>query len=291
MRITPLQRERVVALDRRYRSCWDTRTIGHVTGVGHVTVAKILREERGPRPKPVERPHERRTLFLRRDVMWSTDYQKLEGGVELLKTIEECSRYRPGWEVLVGESAEEVVMHADDLLEMMGRAPLVWKHDNGGPFKSGEFQEFLEENDIISYPTRPRAPWTNGRVERDNQDVQGWLLPMMGKGLKYSDWNREVDEGMLMLNYVKPRAVLGYRTSADVYFHTEGIEDIDRGMLLMELEGIKCQLGWDGWHKDNALHRRAVKLLLRKWGLYEEWSESDAEAGSVNEASSDDVAF
>ena len=54
---------------------------------------------------------------------------------------------------------------------------------------------------------------------------------------------------------------------------------------------LKCRMGWDGWHKNNPLHRRAVKQLLRNWGLYEEWSESDVEAGSVNETGSDDVAF
>ncbi len=291
MRISPEQRERVIEIDERNRSSWDVRAIAHVVGIGKGTVAKILNEERGPRPKPEKRPHDRRTRFLMRDVMWSSDYMKLEGRLELLKTLDECSRYRVGWEVLVGKSAEEAVMHGEALLEMMGRAPLTWKFDHDTAFMSKDFQEFLEYHKIIPYPTRPRAPWTNGRVERDNQDIQNWLLALAGKKLERAEWNREVDDGMLMLNYIKPRAVLNYRASADVYFHTEGVEDIDREWLALNLEDIKCSLGWDGWRKNEGLHRKAVRKLLESWGLYEEWQETDGEAEGVNRIPPSDVAF
>lgn len=286
MRITPEQRRLVVGIDRRTRSSWDVRAVAHAAKVGRTTAAKILRAERGPRPKLELPSHDRRTLFLRRDVMWSSDYMKLEDGLEVLKTIDECSRYRPGWELLDGERGQDVVEHAVSLLGRMGRAPLVWKHDNGGPFKSEEFQTFLAEHTIISYPTRPRAPWTNGRVERDNQDVQGWLLPMREKGLSRTEWEKELDDGMLMLNYIKPRAVLGYRRSADVYFNTPGVEEFDRRALLERLDEIKCEMGWDGRHKNNPLHRRAVKQLLSEFGLYVEWCEGDVEAEVVNRTGS-----
>jgi len=59
----------VIELDERYRSSWDARSIAHVVGIGHTTVAKILREKRGPRPRRRRLPHDRRTSFLRRDVM------------------------------------------------------------------------------------------------------------------------------------------------------------------------------------------------------------------------------
>ena len=94
-----------------------------------------------------------------------------------------------------------------------------------------------------------------------------------------------------MLNYLKPRSVLASRRSAEAYFHREGVEEFDRKALILRLEEIKCEMGWDGRRTNNPLHRRAVKLLLREWGLYVEWSESDVEAGVVNKTGSNYVAF
>ena len=51
MKVTAEIREKVLALDRRYRSTWDAHAIAHVVKLSHTTVAKILREFRGPRPK------------------------------------------------------------------------------------------------------------------------------------------------------------------------------------------------------------------------------------------------
>jgi len=279
MRIPEEVKQRVIELDRRYRSTWDVRCIAHVIGIGHNSVAGILREARGPRPKKAKRPHNGRTRITRSDVMWSSDYTDLPEGSKLLKTLDEMSIYKLGWDIVDCESAEELVKHAEGIVESMGRAPLVWKFDNGGAFKSEAFQNFLAEHKIMPYPIPPRAPWVNGRTERDNQEIENWLLVLEGREISREELRREIDEGMLMLNYVKPRAVLGYRKSAEVYLNGAGVtEEMDRERLALNLEDAKCQLGWNGWTENRRIHRKAVRQVLLKWTLMEEWEEVPEDA-------------
>ncbi|MBI4657082.1 MAG: hypothetical protein HY746_10110, partial [Elusimicrobia bacterium] len=152
---------------------------------------------------------------------------------------------------------------------------------------SKAFQRFLNKYGIIGYPIRARAPWTNGRVERDHQEIQNWLIPV-NKDINLKEMEKEVDEGMLMLNNIKPRAVLIYRTSAEVYFHSDGVEEVDRVLFAAELEGIKQRL----WPlTGERLHRKAVRELLKKRLLYEEWDEANKEAKSANRIEAYNVSF
>jgi transposase InsO family protein len=279
MRISEEIKQRVIELDRRYRHTWDVRSLAHVIGIGHNSAAKIVREERGPRPKKTERPHNGRTHINYRDVMWSSDFLELPGGESLLKTLDEKSLYKLGWDVVDSESAGELVRHAGGIIKAVGRAPLVWKFDNGGAFKSEAFRELLAEHKIIPYPIPPRAPWVNGRTERDNQEIQNWLLPLQGRTVSREELARELNEGMLMLNYVKPRAVLGYRKSAEVYLNGAAVtEEMDREWLALNLEDEKCKLGWNGWTVNQRIHRKAVRQLLLRWTLMEEWEEVPEDA-------------
>lgn len=242
-----------------------------MVGIGHTTAAKILREARGPRPKRARAPHVRRTRFLRRDVMWSSDYVD-QGGRKLLKTLDEASGYKLGWDMEKCETAEGLVAHARGIIERMGRKPLLWKFDHGPAGESAMFKRFLAENGITAYATAPRAPWTNGRTERDNREVRNWLIPVEGR-LEGQALERDIDEGMLMLNYVKPRAVLGYRTSASTYFSMPGIGELDCRRFAAELVELKNQFGES--RDSERVNRKAVRMLLQKWGLYEEWERSE----------------
>jgi len=284
-RIPAEVRTKVIELDRSYRSTWDTRAIASVVAISHSSVAKILAEVRGPRPKRKEAPHLRRTRFLGRDVMWATDFTGLPGGRKLLRTLDECSRYRPGWDICL-ETAEDAVRHGEGLIACMGRAPLAWKYDHGSPFTSGLFQEFLRRHRIIGYPTQARAPWTNGRTERDNREIKNWLIPVKDD-VSDAELEKEVNEGMLMLNNIKPRAVLGFKTSADVYFHSKGVEHLDREDVAKQLEEIKGGLAP---LKGEKLHRKAVRELLKKLELYEEW-EVKREVESVNRIAGQNARF
>ena len=284
-RITAAVRAKVLEIDKRNRSTWDTRSIASVVGISHGSVAKVLAEARGPRPTRKAMPHVGRTKLLARDVQWSSDFTEVPGGRKLLKTLDEYSRYRPGWDICP-ETAEAVVAHAEGLVACMGRAPLVWKYDHGPAFMSGKFQEFLMRHWIIGYPTQRRAPWTNGRTERDNREIKNWLIPVADV-VSDGDIEREVREGMLMLNNLKPRAVLGFRTSADVYYHCNGIGHINRAEIWRMLDEIKVGLAQ---LKGERLHRKAVRELLKRLGLYEEW-EVGRTAESVNRIAQENVSI
>jgi len=266
MRIGSAIVEKVKGIDDLYRSTWDSRAIAHVTGIGYVSVAKILKEYRGPRPKKKNPPHNRRTKFLFRDVMWSSDVTGKGSGHLLLKTIDEKTDFPLAWDIVRSENAEELVAHAENLVARYGRAPLVWKFDNGSAFKSRVFYQFLEKHRIIPYPIHAYAPWTNGRTERDHQEIQRWLLPVAVKDLTREEVLKEVDEGMLMLNYLKPRAVLGFKTTARAYFEDKGVTEEDRVRLWGEVDIVRREFV-------QYNHRRIVRVAMQRLGLYEEWLE------------------
>lgn len=263
----------VVELDKRYRSSWDVRAIAHVTHVGKTSVAKILRETRGDRPQMPAKMRRLRTRFLARDVMWSSDFVELPDGRKLIKTLDEMSHYRLGWDAAASETAGCVVAHARKIVERMGRAPLVWKFDHGSGFMSKAFHAFLAEHGIAPFPTPPRAPWANGRTERDHKEIRNWLIPAAQS--TGAELDREVDEGMMTLNFIKPRAVLGYKTSAKAYFEAQSAEN-NRSEFQRRLR--------DTMHgsNDERLRRRAIRTILSELELYEEWLQEGKTAGSVN---------
>jgi len=307
MKVTAEVRQRVLALDQLYRSTWDAHAIAHIVRLSPTTVAKILREFRGPRPKRAKQPHTRRTKFIRRDVMWSSDFVRLGWGWLLMRTIDEMSGYRLGWDLCRSETAEAALAHARSIAQRMGRVPLVWKYDHGSAFTSDVFQRFLAEHRIVPYPTQPHAPWTNGRMERDHQDVHTWLIPLAlawaSKEPPQAVLDREVDEGMLTFNYVKPRAVHGFRKSAEVYFSEEAVlDDVEamRVRLAQEICDVAFGLGSEDCggvrrRSREQLHRKTVKMALQRLGLYQEWDvaapKGPSEAEVVNRTSAENVSI
>lgn len=307
MKVTAEVRERILVLDRRYRSTWDAHAIAYIVGLSATTVAKVLREFRGPRPKRAKQPHTRRTRFKRRDVMWSSDFVELLWGWKLIKTIDEMTGYRLGWDLCRGETADAAVRHARSIVERMGRAPLVWKYDHGSAFTSDAFQDFLAKHRIVPYPTQRRAPWTNGRAERDHQDILAWMIAFEGKPEPpRPEIQREIDEGMLSFNFIKPRASLGFRKSAQVYFSEDAALCVDEEMrdrLAADICHAALQLGatdtsdrsHDGKRPRERLHRKSVRIALQELGLYEEWDvaaqKGPSEAESVNRTANQNVSF
>ncbi len=275
MRIDEKVIEKVKEIDTHTRSTWDTRAIGYVTGISHGSVAKILREYRGPRPGRAKPAHDGRTRFLFRDVMWSSDCTETDSGRVLLRTTDEKSDFTLGYNVVRSENAEEITEHAENIIARFGRAPLVWKYDNGSAFKSKMFENLLDRYGIIPYPIHRRSPWTNGRTECGHKDVHRWVALAEKAGLTEESFMKDLDEGMLMLNYEKPRAVLGYKTAARTYFEDRGVTEEDRVNLWKEVERI--QVNFVEYN-----HRRVVRIAMQNLGLYEEWILGKKETESVN---------
>jgi len=247
--------------------------------LSHETVAKVLREERGPRPRRVKPPHVRKTRFLKADVMWSMDFKELPGKRCLIHTIDEASGYRLGWKVCETPTAKAALEHMEEVIQSAGKVPLVWKFDHGSAFMSRVLQTFLVRNQILPYPIPPRAPWVQGRIERDHLEIQNWLNPLGNQDIAQETLEREIQEGMLMLNFVKPRATLGFKTAAEVYHNLPSFREEKRRSFRARVEQLKFQLGPKGGER---LQRKAVRIALQEFGLYQEWLDSPGEAKTVN---------
>lgn len=170
----------IVEIDARYRHTWDLRAIAHVAGVSTTTAGKILLAVRGPKPAPARPSHDRRTRFLFSDVMWSSDTVDLGDGRLLIKTLDEASLFKVGWDPTPEETAEAVAAHARDILERMRRVPLIWKFDHQGAFTGEPFQAVLREYGIVPYPIRRRARRASPPARR--QDPDETLGPVRGAG-------------------------------------------------------------------------------------------------------------
>ena len=181
----------------------------------------------------------------------------------------------------------------------------MWKYDHGSAFTSDVFQGLLDDRKIVPYPIPPRSPWVNGRKERDNQEVHNWLIPLEGLEVSREQLDREIDEGMLIRNFVKPRSCLGFRKSAEVYFSEDAALNADdkvREWFAQSLCDAKWELGapnpdevYEIRKSGERLHRKAVRLALQKDGLYEEWDvaakKGPLEAVVVNRTSEENVSI
>lgn len=237
--------------------------------------------------------------------MWSSDFMELGWGWMLLTTLDEMSGYVLGWDLVRSENASEALAHAESILERMGRAPLVWKYDHGSAFMSRIFQGLLATHQIVPYPIAPRSPWVNGRTERDHQEVHNWLIPLAGLDVSRAVLDREIDEEMLVRNFIKPRACLGFAKSAAVYFSADAELEVDgevRGWLAQKIVDEKCALGvaepeavYEIKKSEERRHRKAVRQALQKMGLYEEWDtavpKDPPEDETVNRSGPSDVSF
>jgi transposase InsO family protein len=237
--------------------------------------------------------------------MWSSDFVKVGWGWMLLRTMDEMSGYVLGWDLVRSENAVAVLEHAESIIARMGRSPLVWKYDHGSAFTSDIFQGVLEAYRIVPYPIAPRSPWVNGRTERDNQEVHNWLISLAGRKLSREELEREIDEGMLVRNFIKPRACLEFRKSAGVYFSDDaalGADDEVRDWLAQGMHDEKSELGAPDpaevyliKKSGEGLHRKAVRKALQKLGLYEEWDTAAPKGPpgteSVNRSEPSNVSF
>ena len=147
--------------DRRYRSTWDAHAIAHVFKLSHTTVAKVLREFRGPRPKRAKRPHTRRTRFTRRDVMWSSDFVRIGWGWLLLTTLDECSGT-----LGYGSQRECCCGGVACGRSSRGWGPLVWKYDHGSAFTSDIFQGCWEHRMTTYRAALALGERSDGRIIR-----------------------------------------------------------------------------------------------------------------------------
>lgn len=125
------------------------------------------------------------------------------GGAYLLVVIDAYSRF-PEVEIVSSTSAKSTILKLERIFATHG-IPQVLKSDNGPPFPSHEFQQFLKELGIKHKPSSPLWPQGNGEAEN--------FMKPLGKAVRSAhhenkDWKREIFK--FLLNYrATPHATTG----------------------------------------------------------------------------------
>ncbi|KAH9780110.1 hypothetical protein KPL71_007953 [Citrus sinensis] len=82
------------------------------------------------------------------------------------------------------------------------------RSDRGGEFLSGDFKEYLVENEIISQLTAPGTPQQNGVAERRNRTLLGMVRSMLSYSLlPISFWGLALETAVYLLNLVPSKLV------------------------------------------------------------------------------------
>ncbi|KAH9743690.1 hypothetical protein KPL70_003387 [Citrus sinensis] len=132
------------------------------------------------------------------------------GGYEYFITFtDDYSRY--GYVYLMrhkSEALEKFKEYRAETEKQLDKNIKKLRSDRGGEFLSGDFKEYLVENEIISQLTAPGTPQQNGVAERRNRT----LLDMMRSILSYSSlpisfWGLALETAVYLLNLVPSKSV------------------------------------------------------------------------------------
>ena len=108
-------------------------------------------------------------------------------GEHLLVGVDYFSRW---FEVAVLRqiTAQKIISHLDEWCATHGLPEMVIT-DNGSQFRSEEFREFCQQNDIEHRKVTPYYPQANGEVERQNKTLLKAIRTMSAEG---KDWKKEI---------------------------------------------------------------------------------------------------
>lgn len=150
------------------------------------TIWRILRRRGFVSPQPTKRPRSSYCSFAAElpNQMWQSDmtHWRLSNGtdVEIITYLDDCSRLVVGCDAVV-------VAKATDVVTFFHKAASAWGYpasvltDNGAiytaKYRSGKtvMEAVLESLGIVFKHGKPYHPQTQGKVERFQQSLKGWL--------------------------------------------------------------------------------------------------------------------
>lgn len=244
-RVPDYLRQKVLEIYCRYRGTWDSKTISICLKgmISPWTVRAIIREvsqnsvrkEKAVSFDEIASPEARNDRVDRPNEIWAFDWTEIKlpdgGKIYLAVLMDEASRFRVGWRFLERVTTENLIGFLEDALARYSVRPSIIRTDNAPQFKSPVWKIFLESQRIKPVFIPPYSPQSQGRIERGMRETKSWLRVFTLKTIQ--DLEKALDEGMFMLNFLKPKEVLGGRTPAQNYF----VEDVGR-------------LPWEGKIKD-----------------------------------------
>jgi len=255
---------------------------------------ELAKMKRRHRVAKARREAARRTQILPagRDVMWSLDATHL-GRSEA--RCGEIGRAQEGQAVegqaVEGQAVRDVastrtlaatvgdVVATQDAMDVMSAAalerggywPLVLVSDNGSPYTSKRFEDFLEEHDVLHLKSLPHTPQQNPWVERGHRDLKEETG--LGKGVRIGNIAKAreaICKAVERLDGHRLRRCHGYRTACAVDAQMPVPYDEDmRAVLAQEV----CRRVKAGLHDHlsararRMVHREAILAALEEHGL------------------------
>ena len=234
------------------------------------TIAPVIADLR---EEPEEKPDPIRYEITASGVMWSEDgtgFKDQGRKKELLIVQDEHARFKVNHRLVSGPACgEDVIAYLREAFDRYG-PPLVLKHDGDSIFHTEEMRDLLEEYRVLDL-TGPRYyPQYNGKLERGNRDVKGYVRARRRHGVPGTLLDH-VDAAVWDLNEDRPRPVLDGRTAREVFQH-DRINLPDRQQFREEVDQTEQGLlaGARSRAEVQSARRRAIEEVLLRYSLMKE---------------------
>ncbi len=186
--------------------------------------------------------------FTNPDVAHSLDFKGLpkelwSGGRRyMIRILDDCTRCTIRKAVTEHKGAGVGTAYVSEHLKA-GPRPYVFKYDL--EFDTAQFENLLLLYKVVPLPNPPHAPWTNGKNERANKDVQLWFAEF-GQDQTWTteEMALELDICIGHLDEVEERDILNGKTRRQAYDKME-----------------RARVDRDGFYNDAVAFRSA---LLRR---------------------------
>lgn len=208
----------------RYKGTWSAETISMIFQgkLGAWTIRKAIKPYRDLWSRPSTSPKKgSRALRIEGapnligSVDW-TEYKLRSGKIFILLFLDEASRFWLGWEIFEARPrTEDLTGCLEHILARYQARPLFLKSDRAKIFMAPAWEILLARHGILPYRVRPHCPQDQGAIERAIRDIKTWLRASQPQTLKEA--RVCLEEGIFMLNFLKPRGVLMAKTPAAVY--------------------------------------------------------------------------
>jgi putative transposase len=227
-RVAASLKQKAVEIYLRYKGTWSAETIA-LALKGQISAQTIRRVINPYRKEAVKSPPLRAEPNSKRQKspnhIWSIDWTqyKVRGKTfHIVFLIDEAARFCLGWEIFdrVPDKTMMTSFFKETLARYQGR-PLLIKSDRAKVFRCDDWKNLLEAHGIVPRLSRPHCPQDQGAIERFIREAKDWLQACAPQDTAQT--TACLDEGMFMLNFLKPKAVLNGKTPASAYLSARSL--------------------------------------------------------------------
>ncbi len=227
-RVDPALAAKAIRIHRRYHGTWSGETISLALR-GRISPWSVRKAVRSLEPN-VNVGNSRVSTPVshsaRRFPLWATDWTEFKiarSKFFILLLMDEASRFWLGHEILAHcPNSFDVARLLAQAFDRYSSRPLAVKSDRAQVFKSSPWLEELRKQKVLPRLSRPHCPTDQAVIERGIREVKQWLrvlAPENPEALRSA-----LDEGIFMLNFLKPKVVLNGQTPAAAYFTPQKLQ-------------------------------------------------------------------